>query len=145
MRGNNLSPGCELDELIAEKIMGWTRYDQHPSSRIQIDPELTRVSMQYFDQYDYLVDRRPWWVPLGSRLIDATTEIPNYSTDISAAWELVEKLRRDHKAIVIHSASGSLDAHSIWSCEVIYGDHVIEQFGKTAPHAICLAALKAVG
>lgn len=60
---------------------------------------------------------------------------PAYSTDIAAAWEVFEKLgdamiERDETTERVH-----------W--KVVVGG--IETFGETAPHAICLAALKTVG
>lgn len=76
----------------------------------------------------------------------AGTDLMPYSTDIAAAWEVVEKMQADgwftsatdqtHHSMgwawrFHHHSNGKLDAHAFAR-------------GK-APMAICLAALKAVG
>lgn len=61
--------------------------------------------------------------------------IPRYSADIDMAWQIVAKLG----AVTIWAGDGwchcrfGVDSHEDVSC------------AKTAPHAICLAALKACG
>jgi hypothetical protein len=57
----------------------------------------------------------------------------HYSTDISAAWEVVEKLKPQFQEITI-------DADKDWRC---YFDSACA-FAETAPLAICRAALLAV-
>lgn len=63
---------------------------------------------------------------------------PNYSTDIAAAWEVVEKLRNRVNTFTI-GASIILD--NGWAVEWRNGDFVHD---KSAPLAICRAALLAV-
>ena len=64
---------------------------------------------------------------------------PPYSTDIAAAWEVVEKLLE---------LGWHVDIEDGW-CVIVYGgrdgkaDSEME-VGETAPEAICLAALEAV-
>jgi len=83
-----------------------------------------------------------------------STEAKPYSTDIAAAWRVVEK----HNQIVsIWQGRPSLDrnAHGMISRRVWErGDPVVYRvsvagrhtaYSETAPHAICLAALKALG
>lgn len=115
-----LKPGRELDALIAEKVMGLevlSNKDCYISGeRKDMSGEITRIA----------------------------SVIPGYSTEIKAAWEVVEKIgsneqwqinieyRQDEGYWVfikerISSGAGTFVADSI-----------------TAPHAICLAALKAV-
>jgi len=75
--------------------------------------------------------------------IDAErSPVPHYSTDIAAAWLVVEKLAAQGLRL-------SLDAFGGDPWWVEFAD---EQWARgaqatanTAPHAICLAALKAVG
>lgn len=109
-----MKPGRELDALIAEHVMG-----------------LERITSLYLE-----IGWRPKGVPVGVH------QLKPYSTDIAAAWEVVEKM-------------GVLTWH-IWKT---LDDRFYAQFGKdqdefhlkhtaeagSAPHAICLAALKAVG
>jgi hypothetical protein len=58
---------------------------------------------------------------------------PHYSTDIAAAWELVEKM----KYFTLYRGDG------YWECE--YSGQYLESIdAETAPLAICRAALLAV-
>lgn len=61
--------------------------------------------------------------------------VPEYSTDIAAAWQVVEKLTEGEFHLSRCYGGG-------WECEL--GAPYIS-FGETAPLAICLAALEAVG
>lgn len=66
-------------------------------------------------------------------------EIPHYSTDIAAAWDVVEKLKIKGFDFVLHWKTA-------WECIFWFGrDKWFESNCETAPRAICLAALKAVG
>lgn len=63
-------------------------------------------------------------------------EPPHYSTDIAAAWEVVDKIAPlDDFRLAFRNGE--------WFAEF---SSMINQFAQagTAPHAICLAALKAV-
>lgn len=96
----------ELDAMVAEKVMGWTLHGVAPS---------------------------------GGRVLIAPSGamgIPNYSTDISAAWQVVEKMRSKR----IHFEMGSTIPGD-WTA-YFNNDRATD---KSAPRAICLAALKAVG
>lgn len=114
----DLKPGLELDTLIAERVMGLR--DRLAKASSQAEHEQIR------------------------KLIDFC---PPYSTSIASAWEVVEKLREfDHPedksagfTIWQHWEGGYVAGWS-WH-EAEYGVVTAE----TAPHAICLAALKAVG
>ena len=67
---------------------------------------------------------------------------PPYSTDIAAAWPVVEKLERDGFNIeLIFTASNG------WSVTIDKGNIFGGSSGQesTVQHLICLAALKAVG
>lgn len=61
----------------------------------------------------------------------------SYSTDISAAWEVVEKVKSEYSVTI----DTCLEHEGKWLCTFAY--HQVE--GDSAPHAICLAALKAKG
>lgn len=64
---------------------------------------------------------------------DGKRIVPRYSTDISAAWEVKQKTGINK---IIDTGDGNVIAY--------YSD---DKFvvGESAPHAICFAALKAVG
>lgn len=65
--------------------------------------------------------------------------VPDYSTDIKAAWEIVESMKTRNRSIEIWSPMG--DPH--WVCRIYEGGEIIGGVGAdTAPMAICLAFLK---
>ena len=93
-------------------------------------------------------------------------ELPSYSTDISAAWEVVEKMISDwgyystirpfpiYTSVGFRLEKGTENSDDKWlcnlpsvsapNCEEMKEDF-IEVLADTAPMAICLAALKAKG
>jgi hypothetical protein len=104
-----MKPGRELDALVAEKVTGW------PAAR---DAKA--------------ISETGYWTAGDERFIHG---LPAYSTEIAAAWQVVEKL----------IATGDwcdfeLDYEPtlLWCCGG-------KTYAPTAPHAICLAALKAAG
>jgi hypothetical protein len=111
-----MKPGRELDALIAEKVMGLS----------VIEP----LRLYY---------RHPTMV---------TNEIPDYSTDIAAAWQVVEKIkaqikpgRKERRDFTVMFVDGEWLVG--WSLEFGGGMEGMSA-AATAPHAICLAALKAI-
>lgn len=123
-----------IDAMIAEHVMntekywsirwGGSGYGDFPTY-----DEAVIHALKYFG------DRRAAIIPYWDE--------PCYSTDISAAWQVVEKLRETW-AIELHGREG------VWNCLVEEGDEVTAHFiataeADTASLAICLAALKAVG
>ena len=128
-----MEAGRELDALIAEKVMGHRMFEPPPMSE-------------------------PWEVmPDDYR---GRPLLP-YSTDIGAAWEVVEKMRergKDRKDIAICMDGFSLSQNHVgedwqdypwapeggWSATFTDGYNTSGAAALTAPHAICLAALKAV-
>lgn len=84
-----------------------------------------------------------------------TGYLPSFSTDIAAAWEVVEKLRAMNSTLELYSpgalVNDEMGIHAVeWqatfkSWEEPWGPHGPSVEAQTAPHAICLAALKAVG
>lgn len=79
-----------------------------------------------------------WYTPEGKSL----TRIPDYSTDISAAWEVIEKVKEFIR--VGRNIKGR------WWCEIERLSYQGEPdtwfvLEDTAPMAICIAALKAKG
>lgn len=69
--------------------------------------------------------------------------VPPYSTDHNAAFEVVKKMKAQHFDIDLFTEFGNQ-----WRCKMfIYRlkDSISEELADTAPHAICLAALKAKG
>ena len=111
-----MKPGRELDALVAEKIFGakLIRSAFHENNEV--------ISCDFPDR----------------RLGQGFDQLPKFSTDIAAAWEVMEKFesvnRVERRYYPTH-----------WWCELGADIYSFEAIGDTAPHAICLAALKAVG
>ena len=121
-----MKAGRELDALIAEKVMGLIAYKVQlvaPPPRVRTIDELQRVG----------------------------SPLPHYSTDIAAAWEVVQKLGRwrgfdfmlvmpdPEQTFHLHTyEAGWYEATNDGPERRVVGD------ADTAPLAICLAALKAV-
>ena len=127
-----MNAGRELDALVAEKVMGWQEFP-----------------------YLILSDDRLSYCPPGPVHISTVREVPPYSTSIAAAWEVVEKLRAMNSTLELYSpgalVNDEMGIHAVeWqatfkSWEEPWGPHGPSVEAQTAPHAICLAALKAVG
>lgn len=121
-----MKPGRELDTEVALKVMGlqFVIKVYEPGS---LDMRPGSVN------YKFRHESQGWRTPDGE-LLD---ELPYYSTDIAAAWEVVEKLDLLSTLLLQKNSSG---VWGVWN-----EDTGQVHFGDTAPHAICLAALKAVG
>lgn len=119
-----MSPGRELDALVAEKVMGFATL----AGNIFV--------------YDKAYKK-------GDLATAVSKPIPNYSTDIAAAWDVVEKVSMSIFPPSVQIDPGRYNG-SFWMAQITgdesnnYGP-VVVQFGSSAPHVICLAALKAVG
>ena len=109
-----MEAGRQLDAEVAVKVMGWM-----------------------------LVHKPIGDGPRTDAAISPTTQcmmsIPHYSTDIEAAWAVVEKLSMTTKQYW-RTDYFSTGAH----VEVSVGGQSYEAAEETMPHAICLAALKAM-
>lgn len=114
----------EIDFAIAERVMGW-RYEQVPGG-----------GNGYFVRWYDADDKR-----LYSYMITETSAwgvIWQPSTRIAQAWQVLEHVRRDSDSVVLQTLKDR------WVCS-INGKIYAMGIGDTAPLAICLAALKAVG
>ena len=126
-------PGRRLDALVAEKVMGWLWVTEDAEQ-----PEAV----------PYLRDGKggvyyPTVAAEFPKLPTAGGNIPPYSTDIGAAWEVLEKMRAQlpGKEIMLYH----LDGWGVGSlCQAPSTIEIGEHYGEaeTAPHAICLAALQ---
>lgn len=120
-----LPPGQELDALIAEKVFG----------RRAISRTVSVCS--HFGKLDKTV-----------AYLENGREVPPYSTDIASAWSVVEKLGLSVVKEPRGWRVGDLDIGQDEDSEGNLVDYVHwnkAAFSKSAPHAICLAALKAAG
>ncbi|MHB8172129.1 MAG: BC1872 family protein [Thermincolia bacterium] len=104
----NMKPGRELDALVAEKVMG-----ERVRSRGQLESCIMPGA------------NKPW------------RAIPNYSTDISASWEVIETLASVFRMLE------RVPLISQYTCTV-WPDNLLKPIkvnAPTAPEAICKAAL----
>lgn len=140
-----MQPGRELDALVAEKVMGFKRFNQPPDydGNYGGEPVLFPPGV--------VPEKSGWqWPPKGR--VSMTSLTPRYSTSIADAWQVVEKLRKEMCCLKFYS-----DHDYIWECYGIKDDddedhnnlcivtYKIYAQSESLPHAICLAALKAVG
>ena len=111
-----MKPGRDLDALIAEKVFGWKR----------IDPEL-------FGWHDHDGD-----------YMKKICDVPFYSTSIEAAWEVVNNFEsREYDVQLILSHGEQVKCRIGKMIDILFNSSGFV-YSDTAPHAICLAALKAV-
>ena len=109
-----MEAGREMDALVAEKVMGWKRVPH-------AHPEIEAAGGM-------------WLTPRGPRMC------PAYSTDIAAAWGVVEWFTRRSYTVALHTT------HSDgWVCSIRGALLADTAQAPTAPLAICRAALAAVG
>ena len=138
----------ELDALVAEKVMGARWFGTEGA-----DPPSLKVKLPRFMVYVLCLrggePNMPDWDVCGRPEIwndSALDEIPHYSTDIKAAWEVVEKMRAD--GFVGEFVQDVPDGASAR----FWDNPLFEAFTETKmpaddtlPLAICLAALRAKG
>lgn len=155
-----MSPGRELDKLVAEKVFGYVVVDRDSAQAdyaprllaqadaVESDPDMgspeTRANLarlmrgnaaggtNYYVHDLYIKPEPSGWM-------GDYTPLPHYSTDISAAWEALNSV----PSIMVSVSRGEAG----WWC-VIYpatGPAIEGEYAPTAPHAICLALLESVG
>lgn len=118
-----IEPGPALDALIADKVL---------------DEDVVREDGVYYLKEQLEFERE-------------YLQVPHYSTSIAAAWEVVESFNNMVLFVVTRGVTkqeGPIEQQ--WTCELEQRDRSKDYWlkivhGDTAPHAICLAALKAVG
>ena len=113
-------PGPELDALIADRVMGWQNLEWSDA----------------FGRYRGY-ESRPGW----------RSGVPDYSTWIAAAWEVVNRMTERGYSVEISSdvGAGTEVGFFLWNEEKQRFDVFNGEAGyKQAPYAICLAALAAV-
>lgn len=143
---DEMPAGREMEGLVAEKVMGWERciptsVVDRPVSGVEhgvgTPPEPCKENCRYVG----IPGPKPRAV------------FPYYSTDIGAAWEVVEKMKDNQNKSDSYGFSWNVELYYMgnehesgkeWSC-ILHGPAGSrEGLGSTAPLAICRAALKAV-
>jgi len=133
---DEMPAGRELDALVAEKVMGWriTAWnDGEPWGNREVFPPFEPIN----------------GIPADCDCISHSEagEPPHYSTDIAAAWEVVEKMNVDYDVMVRQQRFKP----DVWECYIVrngpfgpYDRDFWEGRADTAPLAICRATLKTV-
>lgn len=109
---------AEINAEIAFKVMGWTMGKRSDGVAVFWPPDTSRGEWKY------------------------GISIPKYSTDISYAFEVVEKMRDEPESWECLMVSQILK----WNVTFETSIHMYQSgWEESLPRAICLAALKAVG
>ena len=129
----------ELDALVAEKVMGWTR----PRIRSDNVPPCPVADFDYANPPPELEAWRSdyYWRERGGACWRSP---PHYSTDMRAAWQIVKHVPGDfalRRSCEVTFGDGSSDSESFTA----YFAGSADATAPTAPLAICLAAFKSVG
>lgn len=133
-----MKPGRELDILVAEKVMGWkvcACTDEEFATWKKDRPGALRVVIPTGD-----CNR------CGFKVIDGWTAWPHaFSQNIAAAWEIVEKMKGSFEIDI--SSTSTANGGKYFCTIYLWSDTSIQYDAceETAPHAICAAALLAVG
>jgi len=121
--------GREMDARVAEKVMGWESVtDELEIAKREGVPEC--VDSQRWHR------KQVWFNGNEKMACEECGTLPDYSTSIAAAWEVVEKFEAMQ---LFRYTTGRYIA-----C-LADGNSLHEGEADTAPLAICKAALKAVG
>jgi hypothetical protein len=118
-----LTAGRGLDYLVAENVMGWSNLSRGDSG----------------------VDAFGWHPNFARELPrDGCVPVPHYSTSILAVHDVLHQLRRRFVLfIAIESEVGGNSGWYVQAGDPSDGDAPWE-YATKLPHAICLAALRAV-
>lgn len=131
----------EIDALVAERVMGLTKHRRDPFNAAGTRGYTDAEAMQE-THIDYCWG---WRHPGEGEGFGHA--LPRYSTNISAAWEVRCKLVACGFDVTVGS-HGGLGNVTDDTCEITGDEDADERWAAgaaTAPLAICLAALRAVG
>jgi hypothetical protein len=134
--------GQKLDMLVAEKVMGWKWmrfYDLNykspdgPLRRTLIAPNDNWLEPPKYVECDLSKSRE--------RKLSAFYHGPQFSTDMSAAWLVAQKVDIG----VVPFNNFYIAVFVLAGCHINNPEGAVEATAVTAPLAICLAALKIKG
>jgi|GEM_PF-771862 hypothetical protein len=129
MNPEDIKASRNTDALVGEKVMGWTK---HRNDRAETAVESGKVDWEY-----------DWVPPQFNGDTGYNRALPNYSTDIAAAWTVAEKLGLsviNTKEVYYACVPGDIvNAHM--SHAIMDGSWAL---ANTAQLAICRAALKII-
>jgi hypothetical protein len=117
----------ELDAKVASRLLGWT------------DVKFQGIANVYGQQ---VLEDFAGLPPGGNGM---PVIVPRYSTHVQAAWELLERLRKDCAFAALISGRNPAGGVQPWICKVNKDGGFIEERADSPAAAICQAALKAAG
>jgi len=130
-----MDTGREFDYLVGEKVMNYSiyHYDKdHPDGCYY---------MLVDENFESVTDEVGWSVGERKTEKEAWKDCPNYSTDIAAAFEVVEKLTAAGYCFKLKYDPRIYEQNFTAELKHLLGNVIYEAKAETAPHAICLAAL----
>lgn len=137
--------GRELDALVAERVMGWGWQASYKSGKRWFAPPEHCGDLGSEHPATMKEEpEHPWW--LTAEPTENIWVVPYYSTDISAAWTVLQKFCDEESANYPQDVLVEWNGFH-WFCYVNTEQMLNPELqGKadTAPEAICRAALKAV-
>lgn len=136
---DQLKPGRELDALIERRVFGREPKSKLPCVQCGAETYGRESGCAFADCRHDGPD---------------TAKLPRYSTEIGAAWLVVEHLLTTKAADKFHLSHGDTfppewNAHFLQTRQTdtsgaLFEWRNVDADAETAPHSICLAALKAV-
>jgi len=147
MKIDNMKAGRELDGKVMSEVFGYpvSWWSLHPNKRKVGDYRIATFG------FEYLWPDAEGDMPVLEMLVDGEwVAVPMVSTDIAAAWQVVEKFAhtsRNKVGLELGFSNFRLTAYPVrgWNCHLgIDGKDGVSANADTAPLAICLAALKAI-
>lgn len=123
----------ELDALVAEKVMGDVEWDvviegsSRAGLRCATREEAEAQKPQLAERYH-----------VGPVVLHG--DVPEYSTDIAAAWLVVEKMRQKGYSVRIDCQWGKIGGEP-WDVWFRGGRSGTQRLSLSLPHGICLAAV----
>lgn len=163
---NTMPAGREMDALIAERVMGWELVDNDyyilnrpgdPFYKTHPDPAGlvptrdgkslgTPSQVKWQDLFEELEIHSVglYWIdPVNRSVVEADNFQP--STDIAAAWQVVERLEAINIGVELsHAPDDQWECWSLHQTEPNRYESWGQIWADTAPLAICRAALKAM-
>lgn len=121
-----LNAGREMDILVSEQVMGW-----------QIETDESKLKkLKGFLSRD---GKHIWWrTPEGAWHCDP----PSYSSDMTAAWQVVEKMKIKGQVLFLSQGSGSGESKIAFDEARTTSPNYITE--RSTTEGICKAALIAV-
>ena len=141
MNVDEMPAGQELDALVAKRVMGLPPEKWYPPCGLYHQTDDAEFDKGY--------GWSGWCYTCGTSIKDVPSLPPCYSTNIAAAWQVLEKMyaQTPHaKVLRIWKwdafQDGRVHHRGPWACQYGEGHHF--EYGDTAPLAISRAALRAI-